>query len=232
MSLPYSIIIPTLNEADNIADALASARASFGDSAECIVVDAGSTDATLLISDRAGARVFAAAGGRGAQMAAGAATAKGNVLLFLHADTRLPRNAREKMDAALKDSAVAGGAFRVRFREEDLPITMRMLAASINARSLLFRSATGDQAIFARAAILKSVGGVPLVPLFEDVLLYRALRRAGRVVLLDAIVETSARLWLRHGPLRVMLMHLSFRAMHKAGASPQTLARWYAKAAK
>jgi rSAM/selenodomain-associated transferase 2 len=232
MSLPYSIVIPTLNEAGNIADALASARASFGDSAECIVVDGGSTDETVLIADRAGARVFTASGGRGAQMSAGAATAKGNVLLFLHADTRLPRSARERMDAALADADVAGGAFRLSFREDDLPFTMRMIAASINARSLLFRTATGDQAIFARADVLKRTGNVPLVPLFEDVLLFRALRRAGKVVLIDATVETSARLWLRHGPLRVMMLHLSFRALHKAGVSPHTLARWYARAAK
>lgn len=230
MSRPdFAVVIPTLNEERRLPATLAAARAALGERAEYIVVDGGSSDATVEVAGAAGARVLHAAGGRGAQLAAGARAATASVVLFLHADTLLPADAAPALDAALVDPRVAGGAFRLRFDAgEGGSLALRLLARGISLRSRVFRTATGDQAIFARAATLAATGGVPELPLFEDVRLYRALRRVGRVRLLGARVTTSPRLWKARGTLRVVALHLAFRALHSAGVSPHRLARWYA----
>ncbi|HET9984748.1 MAG TPA: TIGR04283 family arsenosugar biosynthesis glycosyltransferase [Longimicrobiales bacterium] len=226
--LDFTIVIPALDEEARIERTLAAARAAFGDRAEYIVADGGSADATVARSRAAGARVLHARGGRGAQLAAGAAMAAAPAIVFLHADTLVPPDAAAVLATALADPRVVGGAFRLRFDPAERPTAaQRLLARGIGFRSRAFRTATGDQAIFARAATLAAVGGVPAVPLFEDVRLYRALRRAGRVRLLDAAVTTSPRLWRTRGTLRVVLLHLAFRALHAAGVSPARLAAWY-----
>jgi len=226
----YSVIIPALNEAARIRSTVEHARATFGERGEVIVVDGGSVDATCVRATEAGARVLKSDRGRGRQLQAGIRAARGNVVILLHADTWLPPEAAAAIDDALADPGVAGGAFRVRFEHEGgrLPLLLRVLEPAINIRSRLFCTATGDQAIFARKDAVIAAGGVPDLPLFEDVRLYRALRRTGRVVLLSCHVATSPRLWLRAGPVRVILLHLGFRALHAAGCSPHRLARWYA----
>lgn len=227
----FAVVIPTLNEERRIGRTLAAARAAFGDDAEYIVVDGGSRDATERRARAAGARVLRARGGRGAQLAAGAAAASAPTIVFLHADTLVPRDAAVAMTAALQDPSVVGGAFRLRFDPAERPTAaLRLLARGIGFRSRAFRTATGDQAIFARAATLAAIGGVPALPLFEDVRLYRALRRAGRVRLLDAAVTTSPRLWRARGTCRVTLLHLALRALHAAGVAPERLAHWYYRA--
>jgi rSAM/selenodomain-associated transferase 2 len=224
-----TVVIPALDESPRIGAAVASARAAFGEAAEILVVDGGSADGTAARAAAAGARVLITARGRGPQLAAGAAAAGAPVLVFLHADTLLPADAAPAIARALADSAVSGGAFRLAFHTADgpVPLRLRLLAAAINLRSRLFRTATGDQAIFARADRLAAAGGVPEEPLFEDVRLYRRLRAVGAVRLLDATVRTSPRLWLRAGTGRIVLTHLALRALHAAGVSPSRLVRWY-----
>lgn len=223
-----SIIIPTLNEVDQIERTLSAARHSFRGSAEYIVVDGGSTDGTAQLARATGAVVLSSSGGRGQQLQCGLLAARGQVTLFLHADTLLPANAAEQVDRVLRNPACVGGAFALDFAYgSQRPLLLRVLARAITLRSRLFRTATGDQTIFARTAVLHAVGGVPTEPLFEDVRLFGRLRRAGRVVILPARVRTSPRLWHRVGPLRLILLHLGFRLLYAIGVSPARLARWY-----
>ena len=219
-----SVIIPALDEAAQIAAAIASARAaSVG---EVIVVDGGSGDATVESARVAGATVITAARGRARQMNAGAAAATGEVLLFLHADTRLPPGFDAAVDAALADPAVVGGRFDLRL-EPGSPF-LDLTAALINLRSRLTGIATGDQALFVRRAVFEAMGGFEDIPLMEDVAFTRALKDRGRVARLRARVTTSARRWQRDGPLRTVLLMWWLRFLYWRGVPPAELKRRYA----
>jgi rSAM/selenodomain-associated transferase 2 len=221
MTPRFSVLIPTLNEAAQIAPTLASARSAFGRDAEYIVSDGGSSDATVAIAQSAGARIIAGKRGRGRQLDAALRAARGDVCVLLHADTLLPPNAGTHIEQTIRIGV--GGAFLLRFDEARL----RWLACAINLRARVFTSATGDQAIFARRDILLAIGGIPRVELFEDVRLWKQLKRAGRVQLVRAEVTTSARLWLKLGTWRGIFLHLRLRALHSLGVPPRRLARFY-----
>src|SRR5437867_3143174 len=163
--------------------------------------------------------------GRAQQMNAGAAAARGEVLLFLHADTRLPAGYAQAVAGALADPAVVGGRFDVRLDAAGL--VYQALGRLISLRSRLTRVATGDQAIFVRRVVFERLGGYPLVPLMEDVALSRAMKRAGRVACLSETVTTSARRWQRHGVARTVLLMWALRAAYYAGVPPARLARVY-----
>ena len=221
-----SVIVPTLDEAPVIAATLAAARAS--PSAELLVVDGGSRDETVRIARSLADRVLAAPRGRAAQMNAGAAAAAGDVLLFVHADTRLPHGYADAIAAALSDPAVLSGRFDLCL---DAPgVAYRALERAISLRSRLTGVATGDQAMFVRRAAFERVGGFPLLPLMEDVALARILKRAGGVACLRDIVLTSARRWQRRGLVRTVLLMWALRLAYYAGVSPARLARAYADA--
>lgn len=220
-----SVVIPTLNEGARIERTIASARAAL-DGPEIVVVDGGSLDATRARAERAGAIVIASPRGRGLQLDRGARHSSGRVVVFLHADTTLPADAGRVLQQALAEPDVVGGAFRFGF-DQRVPFVLRQLARGITLRSTVFKTATGDQAIFATRAALQSIGGVPHVPLFEDVRLFGALRRHGRVVILPAAIGTSPRLWQQVGPIRLIGIHLLFRLLHALGVSPARLAGWY-----
>ena len=224
MSPRFSLIIPTLNEEARLAATLATARAAFGVSAEYIVSDGGSQDGTAKLAEAAGAVLVQGERGRGAQLQRGVGAAQGEVCVFLHADTALPPTARSAIERALSDPGAVGGAFSIAFSDST---RLRLLAAAINLRTRVFRTATGDQVIFARRSALQQIGGVPAVPLFEDVRLCGALKRAGRFVILKERVGTSARLWRELGMVRGVLLHLAFRGLHALGTSPVLLARYY-----
>jgi rSAM/selenodomain-associated transferase 2 len=223
--MTLSVVVPALDEAVNLKRLLPDlARTCPG--AEVIVVDGGSRDGTAAVaSGRPGVRLLASARGRARQMNAGAREASGDVLLFLHADTRLPEGAAAAIAAALAGPAVVGGRFDVRF---DSPRRiLRVVAWFMNARSRATSICTGDQAIFVRRADFEAVGGYPDVPLMEDIELSRRLKARGRLAALRARVTTSARKWEREGPLRTIGFMWTLRLLHFCGVAPARLHRWY-----
>ena len=225
-----SVVIPTLDEEASLPGTIRSCR-DAGD-CEVIVADGGSRDGTLEVARRLADRVVAAPRGRAHQMNTGAASARGDVLLFLHADTLLPPGGLSAVLAALRDPRVAGGAFRVALRPSPgagvyaramLSLTGRM----INLRSAVSRSRTGDQAIFLRAETFRKIGGYPGIPLMEDVELSRAMRRTGRTVLLPHRVGTSGRRWEAWGPVRTILRMWCLRLGYLLGMAPERCAEIY-----
>ncbi|MFL4977419.1 MAG: TIGR04283 family arsenosugar biosynthesis glycosyltransferase [Xanthobacteraceae bacterium] len=220
-----SIILPVLDEADIIADALAALAPLRRRGAEVIVVDGGSRDGTVDLARPAADRVIASPRGRAAQMNAGAALARGAVLLFLHADTRLPGNADALVLAGLERSGRAWGRFDIAIAGRS-PL-LAIVAAAINFRSRLTRIATGDQAIFVSRDVFAAVGGFPDIALMEDVALSRALKRISRPVCVAAKVTTSGRRWEQHGVLRTVVLMWRLRLAYFLGAEPATLARRY-----
>lgn len=217
--------MPALNEADGIVAALRSAREpGVG---EIVVVDGGSRDDTGRLAATVADRVLSSARGRAAQMNAGAAGASGEVLLFLHADTRLPAG----FAAAVLD-AIAGGAVGGRFdvvlegAHRFLPVVARLM----NLRSRLTGISTGDQAIFVRRDVFDRLGGFAPLPLMEDVELTGRLRREGPVAALRERVTTSGRRWEENGVARTILRMWALRLAYACGVPPERLARAYRRA--
>ena len=217
-----SVIIPTWREAPLIADAVACAR-RIGD--EVIVADGGSPDGTGATAEAAGARLVTSAKGRGPQLRAGAEAATGEVLLFLHADARLPAGARSAIHDALSDPGVIGGAFFLRF----LPASWftRLLEPSNDLRRRLTRRTYGDTAIFVRAEAYRRLGGFRPWPLMHDYELSGRLRRAGRwAYLREPSVWASARRF-EGRELRTLGLWLAIQGLYRLGVSPHRLARAY-----
>lgn len=222
--MEISIIVPALDEEGQIAAAIASAREPGV--REVIVVDGGSGDATVELARGQADVVLEAPRGRAAQMNAGAAAARGEVLLFLHADTRLPAGFAAAVLGALADPRVVGGRFDVRLVPE-APL-LRLVARLMNGRSRLTGIATGDQAIFVRRPVFAAMGGFAALPLMEDVAFTRDLKRQGAIACLRQRVETSSRRWQSAGPLRTILLMWWLRLLYACGVSPQRLKRRYA----
>jgi len=220
-----SIIIPTLNEETGVDAALTALAELRSTGTEVIVADGGSRDRTIAIAKPLCDQIAVAPRGRGAQMNAGAALARGDVLLFLHADTRLPPAADRLVRTGLADSKYAWGRFDVHIvgRHRLLP----MVATSMNWRSSLTGIATGDQAMFVRRNAFDAAGGFPDIPLMEDVVLSKRLRRITRPVCLRACVTTSGRRWDERGLLPTILLMWRLRMAFYLGADPEGLARTY-----
>ena len=220
-----SIIIPTLNEADGIIDALNALSQLRADGVEVIVADGGSEDRTVELARSRCDKLIEAPRGRGAQMNTGAQIATGEVFLFLHADTRLPQGAECLVTKDLAISTRTWGRFDVAIagRSFLLPV----IACLINWRSRLTGIATGDQAIFVKRGTFWRVGGFPDVPLMEDIIVSRRLRQISAPLCLSARVVTSGRRWDERGPVRTILLMWRLRAAHFLGADPHTLARAY-----
>jgi rSAM/selenodomain-associated transferase 2 len=218
-----SIIIPTLNEASQIVAALQAARAIAPD-AELIVADGGSADSTAALAAPY-ARVIHAPRGRARQMNAGAAHAAGDVLLFLHADTRLPPAAAAMITAALRDPRVVGGGFGLAFDEPGW--LYRLIGWSTSMRSRARQTFTGDQAIFVRAATFRSIGGYADIPLMEDTEICPRLRTAGELRVLMPPVLVSARRHRKYGPLRVVITGWFYQFLYALGMPEFGLHRLY-----
>jgi len=217
---PYvSIIIPTLNEGQNIEAAIRSAR---NKEAEIIVIDGGSTDDTVNRATDAGARVEMSPRGRAVQQNRGAELARGTVLLFLHADTLLPSGYVAHIFEALMDPRAIGGAFR--FKTDLNSPLMKTLEFLTNIRSKCFKLPYGDQGIFMRKSVFNLVGGFPELQIAEDLFLVRRLSRRGRIQIAPAEAVTSARRWRRFGLLRTTLINQAIVAGCYLGVSPRVLA--------
>jgi len=241
-----AVIIPALNEERALPHTLAgAARLGFD---EILVVDGGSSDRTIEIVRSLGheardagheaspsnleprtsnsIRLLTSAPGRAKQMNAGAAASRADVLLFLHADTHLPTEARQAVERALDDPACVGGRFDVRFERDAGPAWL--IARLINLRSRVSGIATGDQAMFVRREVFKQLGGFADLPIMEDVEFTRRLKRTGRVAPLRARVVTSYRRWERCGALQTICLMWALRLLYWLGVHPNRLKDLYA----
>ena len=224
MTPALSIVVPALDEAAGIAAALQALAGARAEGAEVIVVDGGSRDATVALSQALADRVVSAPRGRARQMNAGAAVARAPVLLFLHADTTLPSGGARAALAAVQAGA-AWGRFDVRLegRSTMLPV----IAAFMNARSRLTGVATGDQAIFVRADRFRAIGGFPDQPLMEDIELSSRLKRLSAPACLRERVVTSGRRWEQRGVWRTVWLMWRLRLRYWLGTPAERLAEAY-----
>ena len=222
---PLSIIVPVLDEAEGIAATLAALAPARARGVEIVVVDGGSRDDTRVLAAPLADRVIEAPRGRASQMNAGARASRGQVLLFLHADTTLPEGADGLACMGLDSSGLRWGRFDVAIAGAD-PL-FALVALLMNARSRISRVATGDQAIFMRREAFERVGGFPEIPLMEDVAMSKRLRALSPPLCLRERVLTSGRRWERGGTLRTILLMWRLRLAYALGADPHRLARRY-----
>lgn len=215
-----SVVIPALNEAGGIESAIESVR-SQDEPHEIIVVDGGSADATRTLAGRH-ARILESPRGRARQMNHGAAAARGDVLLFLHADSRLPPGALRRIREAMATGAECG-AFRLAF---DRPNPLLLFYSSCT-RLPLPRLCFGDRGLFTRRDVFEKLGGYPDIPLFEDLELVRMLHKRGRFEFLADQVTTSARRFVRSGYLRQQVRNTYLWLHYVAGTNPRKLVHLY-----
>jgi rSAM/selenodomain-associated transferase 2 len=223
MRTVISVIIPTLNEERLLPATLD--RLSGVEGCEVIVSDGGSNDATGDIAKKHDCRLVYGSPGRGRQMNAGAALARGRILLFLHADTMLPENFVDKVENALLVHGVVGGAFSLRIAGDRW--SLATIAFFANLRSRLLQLPYGDQALFTEARTFHSLGGFPELPIMEDAVFVRRLSGLGRILILPDAAITSARRWEHLGVLRTTLINQLILIGYGCGVSPSTLVGWY-----
>jgi len=219
-----SIVMPTLNEAATLPERAREIHQQGGPF-EWIVSDGGSTDATVALAQAAGAIVVSDARGRGPQLDAGAARARGETLLFVHADTALPPNALAAIRSALRDERYVGGNFTLRFDDDGL--AGAMLATGYRLQQRFLGLYFGDSAIFARRTSYVRAGGFGALTIMEDYEFARKLSRIGPTVHLRDIVVTSARRY-RGRPLRTLGLWLTIFALYRCGVPAQRLYALYA----
>ena len=220
-----SVIIPTLNEAGLIKETIENLRDA--EAIEVIVVDGGSKDETLSIARDLADQVFSSAPSRGGQMDLGAEKASGEILLFLHADTYLPMGWESKVRDAIR-SGKTGGAFNLSVSSPDKYLWFVTLVA--NFRSKILGITYGDQAIFAEKGAFFNAGGFKRLALFEDIDLWRRLKKCGPLVILRDAVCTSHRKWKIEGSFKNTIKNWSLIILYYIGISPQRLySMYYAK---
>ena len=220
-----SVIVPALNEAAGIVDTLAALQPLRARGHEVVVVDGGSSDGTADLARSLADRVITSDRGRARQQNAGADVASGDVLLFLHADTRLPEGADQTVIDRLEATGRGWGRFDARLTGRH-PL-LRMIERMMSLRSRWTGIATGDQAIFARREWFARAGGFPEIPLMEDVALSKALKRLGPPLCLRQRVTTSSRRWEERGVARTMVLMWRLRWAYWRGADPADLAKRY-----
>jgi rSAM/selenodomain-associated transferase 2 len=218
-----SVIVPTLNEAGNIKETITQLQKSK--EVEIVVVDGGSRDNTLALARSLGARVLLTEASKAVQMNAGAAESVGDVLLFLHADTRLPENFDAKVMAAVNQNGFCAGAFSLGI-DSDVG-GLRLIERVANWRSRFFQMPYGDQALFVRRDLFNEIGGFPDFPIMEDFELIRRLRRKGKISILPESVRTSPRRYLNIGILKTWFLNQIIIAAYYLGIPPERLACWY-----
>lgn len=222
-----SIILPVLNEAPALQQYLPLLQEARAAGHEVIVVDGGSRDNGPVLAAPLADRVIVTTPGRARQMNAGAAVATGDVLLFLHVDTRLPTGALTLLQQHFAQSSLQWGRFDVQLSGRHP--AFRVIETMINLRSRVSGVATGDQALFLRAALFRELGGFPAVPLMEDVAITKTLRRVSRPLCLRERVVTSSRRWEKHGIARTVLLMWWLRLLYVLGVSPERLHSMYVK---
>ena len=222
--MKVSVIIPVLNEADQIAETLASLAPYRNQGHEVIVVDGGSSDETQSLAAMHADKVLHRNMGRAQQMNRGIDEARGDVLLFLHADTRLPSNGLKEVISAVEDGGF-WGRFNVRLSGEHF--MLRVIERMMNLRSCVTGVATGDQAMFVSRESVAIVGQFPQIPLMEDVVFSKRLRELAWPVCVRQHVTTSSRRWEHRGVFRTVLLMWRLRLLFFLGVSADKLARQY-----
>lgn len=217
-----SVIIPIKNEDPETAKPFA--RFSSAPHAELVIADAGRNPETLEAFRAAGARVFSGEGSRGARLARAAREARGDVLFFLHADSRPPQDCLRLIRRTI-DGGAAAGAFSLGYENADL--RMRWIAWWANRRSRLAKLPFGDQGIFCRSETYERAGGFRDLPICDDLDLVTRLKRAGPFVVRREKTFTSARRYRQRGALRQVLRNWKVILGYFAGVAPETLHRWY-----
>ena len=220
-----SVVIPAYNEEQGIESTLKQFE-SVAD-IELIVADGGSTDATVLVAEACGATVVKSNKGRGVQLNSGAAVSSGEMLLFLHADARLPVGFRQIIGQSLRDRDDIAGAFQLQIDAPDR--LLRLIEYGANLRSRLFQLPYGDQALFMRAETFFEMNGFRNWPLMEDYDLSQRLRKRGRIRVFSERVTVSARRWQRLGVVRTTLINQVCAAAFRIGFSPEVLSRLYSR---
>jgi len=218
-----SIIIPTRNEADSIGRLLPELLAVPG--VELLVVDGGSTDNTVDIAKSLGAQVLSSPPGKAKQMNAGAEAAHGNILLFLHCDTKLAPGFVVQIEAALNQPEISAGAFQLSIDSKGFGL--RVIEWLVNFRSKILQMPYGDQGIFVTTDMFFSVGEFPPQPIMEDFELMRRLRGRGKIKILPLHATTSARRWKKLGIMRTTVINQAIILGYLLGVNPEKLAGWY-----
>ena len=218
-----SIVIPTLNEAENLAATLASTESSVD--LEIIVVDGDSSDGTTEVAKSFGVRLLTAAAGRARQANAGGLAARGEVLFFLHGDTCLPRGFERYVLNIMEKPGVVAGAFTLGIDGPEFGF--RIIEILANFRSSVWQMPYADQGIFLRKELFRALGGFPDMVLMEDFVLMQRLRKRGKVIIAPVAVKTSARRWREVGLLKTTLINQAVLLGYFLGSSPERLARWY-----
>ncbi|MBF2029196.1 MAG: TIGR04283 family arsenosugar biosynthesis glycosyltransferase [Oscillatoriales cyanobacterium C42_A2020_001] len=218
-----SVIVPVLNEAASLPATLNAIAPNS--EIEVIVADGGSQDGSVEIAKRFGVCLLTSAPGRATQMNAGAAIARGDVLLFLHADTHLPPNYATLIDQTLAQPNVVAGAF-------DLKINgtrwgLRVVEWGVAVRSRFCQLPYGDQALFLKTERFQELNGYPDLPFMEDFVFIRQLKQVGKVAIAPAAVMTSGRRWHRLGIVKTTLINQFMVLGYLAGIPPSRLVRWY-----
>jgi rSAM/selenodomain-associated transferase 2 len=221
--MKISVIIPTLNEALILENSIA--KISCHSPHEIIVADGGSADNTLSIAEKFGLAIVESPPGRALQMNAGAKTASGDVLLFLHADSRVDANSYQKMVAVMQQESRVGGAFSLAIESEKPSLKMISNFATLRAKHL--HLVYGDQAIFVRTRVFHEIGGFPSLPICEDLAFYRRLMTKGPTVILKEKAFTSARRWITEGIFFTSLRNSVIATLFLLGFSPRILSKWY-----
>jgi len=221
--MTISVIIPALNEENYIAQTLSQLQSLPGNF-EVIVVDGGSADLTLaIVAGFKDIQLISSPKGRAVQMNKGAALAKGDILLFLHADTILPQNAYAAVAKHMEKSDNIGGSFYLKMDKEHPLLRFLTWCSKLSYEFLTY----GDQGIFMRKTVFHAIGGYKPLPFLEDVEIQKRLRRAGRFKKLDAAVTTSARRFEKTGTLKQLFLDVLLVAAYKVGVTPQRLKRFY-----
>jgi rSAM/selenodomain-associated transferase 2 len=217
--MTVSVIIPALNEEDFVRGSITSAIEDGAD--EVLVVDGGSTDDTPRVASSM-TRVLKSPPGRGCQMNTGAAAAHGDLLLFLHADTRLTAGAIAAAQQAVRRGAGAG-CFRLRFYPDSSVLRVFSAFTALPTRSLCF----GDRGLFVSRSLFESIGGYAEIPIFEDLDIVKRLSRKARFAHVAHTVVTSSRRFSDTGPIRQQALNLALWSAYQLGLSPQRLSRYY-----
>ena len=218
-----SLITPVLDEEDELPAFLKQLAGQ--EILELILVDGGSRDRTREIASKYSVTCLQGPTGRGSQLNLGARQARGDILFFVHCDTRLPGNFPKLIRGALDSPATSAGAFSLTI--DGSGWSYRLIEAGANLRSRLLGLPYGDQGLFLTRRLFKQIGGYPDQPLLEDVALVRRLRRLGKILVLDSPIRVSARRWQRLGPWHTTVLNQTILLAYLLGMSPARLARIY-----